>query len=357
MATPAYVPILKGKEGEFAALETLGDDPRAQIMPVIEIPAVPYDYSNDRPSRTVEEHIANVSDRLRRCWGVLPVYLDVPWTSDGEGGPSPLDVALRRCHAGGVQAVPVISRRSAPDAVQAAARYAEDSCVGVCVRLFVDDFEDNIDIDADTSRLLAPFGDVDCDLILDLADISNSSNPAHLVARSMFNMIPIPERWRRVILAAASFPMDLSDVGAATTATIPRREWQLWRALQRRPKGLPQQGVIYSDYAIAHPLPREIDPRIMVMSASIRYTTDEDWLIVKGRNVRQYGFEQYFDLCRVLVGLPEYCGPTFSWGDNYIAGCAAHDVGPGNATTWRKVGTNHHITVVVRAIANLGRAA
>ena len=33
MATPAYVPILKGKEGEFAALETLGDDPRAQIPP------------------------------------------------------------------------------------------------------------------------------------------------------------------------------------------------------------------------------------------------------------------------------------------------------------------------------------
>lgn len=356
MATLAYVPILKGKEGEFAALETLGNDLAAQIMPVIEIPTVPYDYASERPSRTVEEHIANVSDRLRRCWGDRPVYLDVPWADDNDGA-SPLGVALRRCEVGGVQAVPVVSRRSAPDAIRAAARCAQENRVGVCVRLFVDDFEEDVDIDADTRRLLAPFRDVDCDLILDLADISNSSNPAQLVARSMFSMIPARERWRRVILAAASFPMDLSDVNAATTTTLPRREWQLWRSLQRRPSGLPQQGIIYSDYAIAHPFPREIDPRLMVMSASIRYTTNEDWLVVKGRNVRQYGFEQYFDLCRVLVGMPEYFGPAFSWGDGYIAGCAAHDVGPGNATTWRKVGTNHHITVVVRAIANPGRAA
>jgi hypothetical protein len=357
MATPAYVPILKGKEGEFAALESLGGDVPAQIMPVIEIPSVPYDYGNERPTRTVEEHINNVSERLRRSWGTRPVYIDVPWANDNEGGPFPLDVALRRCEAGGVNAVPIISRRSPQGAILAAARHAQERGVGVCVRLLVDDFEDDVDLDADTRRLLAPFGDVAFDLILDLADISNSSNPAQLVARSMFNMIPEPERWRRVILAAASFPMDLSEVNAATTATIPRREWQLWRTLRRRPAGLPRQGVIYSDYAIAHPLPREIDPRIMVMSASIRYTTDDDWLVVKGRNVRQYGFEQYFDLCRDLVGLPEYCGPTFSWGDNYIAGCAAHNVGPGNATTWRKVGTNHHITVVVRAIANLRGAA
>lgn len=353
MATPAYVPILKGKEGEFAALETLQDDVSDRIMPLIEIPTVPYDYANERPSRSIEEHITNVSERLRRCWDNRPLYIDVPWANDNEGGPAPLDVAVRRCEAGGIQAVPVVSRRATPEAIQAAARYSQATRSGVCVRLFVDDFEEDIEIEGDTRRLLAPFGDSICDLVLDLADISNSSNPVQLIARSIFNMMPARERWRRVILAAASFPVDLSDVDAATTTTIPRREWQLWQSLQRRRTGLPQQGIIYSDYAIAHPVPRELDPRIMIMSASIRYTTDEDWLVIKGRNVRQYGFEQYFDLCRTLVERPEYRGPTFSWGDQYIERCAARAIGPGNATTWRKVGTNHHITVVVRAIANL----
>ena len=353
MATPVYVPILKGKEGEFAALETLWDDIPEQIMPLVEIPTVPYDYANERPSRTTEDHIANVSERLRRCWGHRPVYIDVPWGNDNEGEVTPLDFALGRCEAGGIRAVPVISRQTAPEAIGAAARYSQATGSGACVRLLVNDFEDDVDIETDTLRLLAPFGDTMCDLVLDLADISNSSNPAQLIARSMLNMMPARERWRRVMLAAASFPMDLSEVDAATTTTIPRREWQLWQTLQRRRTGLPRQGIIYSDYAIAHPVSRELDPRFMIMSASIRYTTDEDWLVVKGRNVRQYGFEQYFELCGDLLRLPEYQGRTFSWGDEYIARCAAREVGPGNATTWRKVGTNHHITVVVRAIANL----
>jgi hypothetical protein len=89
------------------------------------------------------------------------------------------------------------------------------------------------------------------------------------------------------------------------------------------------------------------------MSASIRYTTPESWLIVKGRNVNQYGFEQYYDLCKQLIGRPEYVGPEFSWGDEFIWKCAQETAGTGNATTWRKVGVNHHLTLVARQLSNL----
>ena len=109
------------------------------------------------------------------------------------------------------------------------------------------------------------------------------------------------------LFAASSFPENLSDV-ASTVSTLPRREWQLWQTLQRRPDRLRRRDLIYSDYAIAHPIPRELDPRTMRLSASIRYTAPEEWLIMKGRNVRQYGFEQYFELCRMLIGRPEYYG-------------------------------------------------
>ena len=165
-------------------------------------------------------------------------------------------------------------------------------------------------------------------------------------------MVPQVAAWRQVVLAAASFPEDLSEVDAATVSTLPRREWELWSMLQRRPKLLPRQDFVFGDYGIAHPVPRELDPRTMRMSASIRYTTPDSWLVIKGRNVRQYGFEQYFDLCRALVNRPEYNGADFSWGDAYIAKCAERVSGPGNATTWRKVGTNHHLTLVARQIAN-----
>jgi hypothetical protein len=86
------------------------------------------------------------------------------------------------------------------------------------------------------------------------------------------------------------------------------------------------------------------------MSASIRYTTRDAWLILKGRNVRQYGFDQYRELSRELVQRPEYNAAQYSWGDGFIKECADGRSGTGNATTWRKVGTNHHLTLVSRLL-------
>jgi hypothetical protein len=166
-------------------------------------------------------------------------------------------------------------------------------------------------------------------------------------------MLTPKKEWRRIILAATSFPEDLSDVDAQTISTLPRHEWELWKTLQRRPDSLPRRDIIYGDYAIAHPVTPDIDPRVMRMSANIRYTATDTWLIVKGKNVRQYGFDQYFDLCKTLVKRLEYMGSEFSWGDRYIADCAEGIVGPGNATTWRKVGNNHHITLLVKELATL----
>jgi len=189
------------------------------------------------------------------------------------------------------------------------------------------------------------------DLLIDLGALGSDVSRALLITRSIFSMLP-RKNWRRLILAAASFPEDLSEVNAADTAILPRHEWDLWKALQKRPSILPRTDLIFGDYAISHPIPKELDPRTMRMSANIRYTTRDKWLVVKGRNVRQYGFEQYFDLCNALVKRPEYCGRDYSWGDEYIAECAARKKGPGNATTWRKVGVNHHLTLIVREVAS-----
>ena len=62
------------------------------------------------------------------------------------------------------------------------------------------------------------------------------------------------------------------------------------------------------------------------------------------------------DHCSVIVGDPqfEFRGSGFSSGDEYIAGCANGSRGVSNQTRWKEVGINHHITMVVRDLANLG---
>lgn len=354
---PIYVPLLKGKEGEFAALEVLAASVRARLMPLIEIPGVAYDYVNERPAKSLKDHVSGVADRLARCWPEMPLYLDLPWFEEEEfleDGRIAFEAVLSDCARLRVQAVPVISRTSSREYVAAASRYSAANRVGTCLRLLVGDFEDEVDLDAELDRLLDAFGNPDglIDLLIDLEDIGSDAKRAALVARSVFSMLP-EKPWRRVILAAASFPEDLSEVDAATITKLPRHEWELWQMLQKRPKYLPRPDMIFGDYAITHPVPTELDPRTMRMSANIRYTIPDNWLVFKGRNVRQYGFDQYFELCKELVQRPEYSGRQFSWADNYIAECAARRTGPGNATTWRKVGTNHHLTLVMRELANL----
>ncbi len=363
MTTPLYVPILKGKEGEYAALEMLEADVRLLLRPLIEIPGVPYDYVNERPAKSLEVHVAGIHERLRRCCMDSPVYLDMPWFGEEEridDGGVAIGAVLTKCGASGVNAVPVVSRASSKDYLAACGGYSATGNAGSCIRLYVEDFEEEIDLHAEVDRLLTGLGVDDAtqaDLIIDLEDLGRDASRAVLVARSVFSMIPRAGEWRHLILAAASFTEALSDVDAATTSTLPRHEWDLWRTLQRRPNLLPRRDLIFGDYAISHPIPKELDPRTMRMSANIRYTARENWLVVKGRNVRQYGFDQFFDLCQTIIQRQEYCGRDFSWGDEYIAECASKSKGPGNATTWRKVGVNHHLTLLAREIARLRRGA
>jgi hypothetical protein len=92
----------------------------------------------------------------------------------------------------------------------------------------------------------------------------------------------------------------------------------------------------------------------MVMSANLRHTHWQEWHVLKGKNVRDYGYDQYKDLCRLLVALPIYMQPTFSQGDaNYDQVANNPKVGPGNATQWRRDATNHHIHVVLHQLAGL----
>lgn len=328
----------------------------ALIQPLVEVPPVPYDYTNERPAKSLDDHVAGVAERLERCWAQHPVYLDLPWfgvedrLADG-------DIALRSvlgtCIDRSLRVSPVVSRSSSEDYLTATAEHVARCGLPVAFRLFVEDFDDEIDIDEEVDRLLHQTGAASADrvdLLVDLKHLGSDASRDVLVARSIFSMLPHLEAWRRVVLIGASFPEDLSEVDAATISVLPRREWMLWESIQRR--RAPRSDMLFGNYAIAHPVPRELDPRTMRMSASIRYTTPDSWLILKGRNVRQYGFDQYFDLSRALVARQEYSGPDYSWGDRFVNQCATGQSGPGNATTWRKVGTNHHLTLVARQLAS-----
>jgi hypothetical protein len=62
-----YVPILKGREGEFGALRTLDDAAKIGMTPLVEVAPIPWDFENNLPAKTIDKHLEKIADRLDRA--------------------------------------------------------------------------------------------------------------------------------------------------------------------------------------------------------------------------------------------------------------------------------------------------
>lgn len=353
-----YVPILKGKEGEYSAVERLYPNVKSNLTPLIEIPPIPWDYVNECEGRTLDEHIGRVAGRVERCWGIeRPLFLDLDsdlWPERTQGGNHPLTFILEDARNRGVKIIPVTGLRRDGDYQSAVLGAIQNDKLGVCIRLEGNDFEELPQFSSSLNDLVASLSlsSNELDIVLDFEAILPTQNSTvALAAISIINALPDIDNWRTLTFTASAFPEDLRAFAPASIGTTQRSEWLVWQLLIQRRTQIPRLPT-FGDYAIANPELIEIDPRIMKMSANLRYTIDSDWLIFKERDVKHYGYDQFSAICSALIARPEYAGANFSWGDDYISKCASGSEGSGNATTWRRIGTNHHLTLVVQQISN-----
>lgn len=360
MATYGYVPVLKGKRGEFRALEEMDAADCHRLRPLVEVPPIQWDYDAECPAKTVDAHLASLPDQLTRAWPHKGAFsLDLGLLPDDDrmaDSTHPLTFVLDAARDRGLPVVPV-SGLARPKVFHSAIREAIGRHgSGVCLRLEGDDFDSlPPDLATQLEELLAHYGTPreEVDLVLDFGELTDGT--AGLVLQFVFafvNTDPHIGEWRSLAVTGSAFPETLGSLEADSISIIPRIEWQTWKKLRSKEASLARLPD-FGDYAIANPALAEVDFRLMRMSANLRYTTGDDWMVLRGRNVRDYGFEQFNDLCQKLLERREYAGPDFSWGDAYIARCAEGSDGPGNATTWRTVGTSHHLALACRQVASL----
>lgn len=361
-----YVPVLRGKQGEFWSLrDSQGwSVPGSEfeildrLTPLLEVAEVPWDYEKERPAKTIDEHLGRVPENLEDCWGTArPIFLDLYLIPDHErmaSGEHPIAHVFEEGRIRGLQLIPVTGRDRNNEARQAAIEQANKDQRGLCLRLTDEDLGDPQELRRFFDGVLADLegrpGDVD--IVLDFGPVSpDAANTFKVAVESTIRTLAYVEEWRSLIFAATAFPENMSPFSADSVNLRERTEWNIWRDL-RESDDLPRTPT-FGDYVINHPAVPDVDPRFMRMSANLRYTADEDWIILKGRNVRRHGFEQFNELCKKLVRREEFRGEDFSWGDDYIARCARDEEGPGNATSWRRVGTTHHLAVVVDQMTSL----
>ena len=351
-----YVPCLRWKLGEYQAVLRLGEDSKDALTPLIDVPEIGFDFEERKPKKSVDEHLAPFAKRVDQKWHDRPFFVDLKLI-DGRlrmgDGRHPVSFVLDELRERGCLAVPVFGFDRDSEYQKAVQDAAARDARGICLRVSVEEAAKGIE--PKVNSLLEETSTVmgDLDLVLDLGapNFIPIEGFTRLVKR-IIGRIPQLDQWRTFSIISTSFPASMAEI-KESPKTLQRYEWLLYRRLI---DDLGAEGLrlpTFGDYGINHPDVVDLDMRFVKPSASIRYTIDDSWFVIKGPNVRDHGFAQYRNHCRELVSSPEFMGPDFSFGDGYIAQCAAGIASTGNLTTWRQVGTNHHLQKVVADVASL----
>jgi hypothetical protein len=343
-----YVPILKMKRGEKRALAGLSPAVAGRMTPLLEI--VEMD-----GKKSVSEHIATSFKDLPA--GVAPFkryFLDAG--AIAIAGPAAASGVFKLAAEIGIPFTPVtgISRTADVDAARA---HRE---VGTAIRLTREEFEAG-KIPTDLPIWLAANSLVpqDVDLILDLGAVDDMVAAGVMGLSAAFLAdVPHQSRWRTLTVSACAFPASMGVVDRHSHIVIDRIEWQAWRDDLYSNRATLTRLPTFSDGAIQHPRGVEgFDPLKMQVSASVRYTLRDQWLLIKGestRNVR--AGEQFPSLATQLVYghlSRHFAGSEHCSGCTGIQKSADGATGLGSAEAWRRLGTTHHLTRAVEEIALL----
>lgn len=61
-----YVPAIKWRQGEYGALEDLRTHHKAELTPLVDVPPTPWDFAEERPTKSIDAHTARMPIRWRR---------------------------------------------------------------------------------------------------------------------------------------------------------------------------------------------------------------------------------------------------------------------------------------------------
>jgi len=342
-----YVPILKGKQGEFIALQKLPSDIKNKIIPVIDL--VPNNTKN------IEDHVKSILRYFSKWEKERLIYIDGYLLDDSillPGNIHPVQFIYDSLISDGYNIVPVLCGVISNELKSVVKDISIKANKGTAVRIFAKTIEE---INAEIDELLTflQLSPNRIDLIIDLRSMIDAEllERINFIIKIFANLIFL-NSWQSITLSGGNFPIDLTELAPEQVHSIQRKQWQLWKSIILNN---PEIKPAYSDYAIAHPSLSELAGDQINASASIRYTHEENYYVYRGRGTRQHGFEQFFDISETLINSNHFYGIEHCEGDKFINRCGTIKDKTGNLTTWRWVGTAHHITVVVNQLRQFFR--
>jgi len=346
----AYVPILKGKRGEFTALRNVSPRTQVDIRPVLEV--VP------------DGRLRDVMETFRQhAWDQLPRGLEVAvdcgalWQAGRVGGVftgHSMNWLSEAFGAWLLPMVPVFRPHDPPGCLAEIRDVQRAHGLGAVLRLDVLGLPEDLAAGSRTVHgvlhtvRLAP---EQVDLLLDAGHVAGDAGVAQAVP-AMLHALDWARRapWRHTVVAAGAFPRSLRGLPRGRPNRLHRWDAELWRKVARSFEDVPPD---FGDYGVSHPAMPTGGWRA---NPNLRYTAGEDWQVYVESRQRP-GNDDFFTICRHLVGSPYWPahGAAASWGDAHIDLCARGARSKaGGPTEWRAWATSHHLAVVTDALQSVG---
>jgi len=353
-----YVPALRWRRGEYQALFLLAAAAKDRTVPYVTIPDVEFDFASWKHKKTVQEHVSPFARYFNNKWGQRFAWVGVHPRISGEAmedGRDVLTYVFEDLRAFNTKAMPAIPLDTSPLLVASVARIVATDGLGVAIAVRLEDLmkpDARMRIAGLTGSIGLSFGEVD--LVIDLG--APNFEPYNVFAGALIaamRKVGDLHVFRNVIVIGTAIPKTFKDV-AKGADQLPRHDWLFYQALlEKLPPGMRPPN--FGDYTIVHPEFVPGDMRKIKPSGKVVYTTSTAWEVRKGGAFRG-NTEQMHDHCASIVESGKFRGANFSFGDDYIAKCAARTVKPSHQTRWKLVAINHHITHVLADLSMSGAA-
>lgn len=325
-----YVPMMKTKAGEIAALQNLSPTTRAKVMPLFHV---------------CETVAPSFVPQLSTAWAGQLTALDGLFNYNHAGSAATFSALMQAMRHRGIPTMPSFSSADPLPYQQAAQSLIDDT--GAVVKVSLANLS-NIPAWL-TQRGLSSSA---VDLVVDVKHVASIDVPSYagyVIAVLNQNTAALA-LFRTVTLAAAAAPKDNGGLQYGVNL-VPRIDWQLWSAVRT---AVPFQ-LDYGDYLTGHPDLTE-PPGVAMANATVsaRYSLDNEWLIIKGRSTGgQYGQPmtvQYRSHAGVISAHPGFSGVPGAWADGQIMQAAAGAPGMGSRQKWSSFAANRHISLVANRL-------
>jgi len=351
-----YVPSLRWRQGEYQALHRLSKEVKDRVVPFITVPPIEFDFEEGREKKSIYDHVQPFASRYEGKWGQRPAWitLDASIVSQGMAdGQSVFTYVFDELRARNSNAIPAVPLSSDSDVIKAVATIVERDGKGAAISLQLVDLM-KPKPDERLARLVSELGvnlsDVDIAVDLGAPNFEPYEDFSRVLSTALERIGDL-NVFRNLVVIGTAIPERLSGYAKWGDEEV-RHDWLFYEALTKQlSTGTRQPN--YGDYTVVHPSFTVMDMRKIKPSGKVVYTGPHKWAIHKGGAFRDDPAQMH-DHCSAILASGTFYGPTYSFGDDFIAECAARRKGPSNLTMWKQVAINHHITVVVRQLAKHG---